>query len=146
MFAPAPDDINETHGRWLEREPGIFERADWDEDERRLVLSVRGRGVETSLTLAWVSVTEWRELLAEEGFAVRACTAGSTAAPGPATRTRSGFAVVTDHFLVVPRMGEISLLTGVCRTGSLNQSRSESLLGQVDELTGPQFQSQQRAR
>ena len=50
--------------------PGIFERADWDEDERRLVLSVRGRGAETSLSLAWVSVAEWRVLLAEEGFAV----------------------------------------------------------------------------
>ena len=60
----------ETHGRWLEREPGIFERADWDEDARRLVLSVRGRGAETSLSLAWVSVTEWRVLLAEEGFTV----------------------------------------------------------------------------
>ena len=70
VFAPAPDDISETHGRWLEREPGIFERAEWDEDERRLVLSVRGRGAETSLSLAWVSVTEWRVLLGEEGFTV----------------------------------------------------------------------------
>ena len=68
VFAPAPDDISETHGRWLEREPGIFERADWDEDARRLVLSVRGRGAETSLSLAWVSVTEWRVLLGEEGL------------------------------------------------------------------------------
>jgi len=70
VFAPAPDDISETHGRWIEREPGIFERADWDEDERRLVLSVRGRGAEASLSLAWVSVAEWRVLLAEEGFTV----------------------------------------------------------------------------
>jgi SAM-dependent methyltransferase len=70
VFAPAPDDISETHGRWLEREPGIFERADWDEDARRLVLSVRGRGAETSLSLAWVSVTEWRVMLDEEGFTV----------------------------------------------------------------------------
>ena len=68
VFAPAPDDITETHGRWIEREPGIFERADWDEDERRLVLSVRGRGAETSLSLAWVSVTEWRVLLGRGGL------------------------------------------------------------------------------
>ena len=27
----AREDIEETHGLWLEREPGIFERADWDE-------------------------------------------------------------------------------------------------------------------
>ena len=30
VFAPAADDIRDTHGRWLEREDGIFERADWD--------------------------------------------------------------------------------------------------------------------
>ena len=31
VFAPAEDDIADTHGRWLEREPGIWERADWNE-------------------------------------------------------------------------------------------------------------------
>ncbi len=35
VFCPGRDDIAETHGRWLEREPGIFERADWDERRRR---------------------------------------------------------------------------------------------------------------
>ena len=30
VFTPSREDIEETHGRWLEREPGIFERADWD--------------------------------------------------------------------------------------------------------------------
>ena len=33
VFWPGPEDIAETHGRWLEREPGIFERADWDETD-----------------------------------------------------------------------------------------------------------------
>jgi SAM-dependent methyltransferase len=70
VFAPAPDDVAETHGRWLEREPGIFERADWDEEARTLVLRVRGRGVAAELDLAWLSVAEWRTLLGEEGFAV----------------------------------------------------------------------------
>ena len=42
VFAPGADDIAETHGRWLEREPGIWERADWDERSRTLVLRVRG--------------------------------------------------------------------------------------------------------
>ena len=42
VFTPAPDDIAETNGRWLEREPGIWERADWDEEERRLTLTCRG--------------------------------------------------------------------------------------------------------
>jgi len=71
VFAPAPDDVADTHGRWLEREPGIFERADWDEESRTLVLRVRGRGTEASLDLAWLSVGEWRALLGEEGFDVQ---------------------------------------------------------------------------
>lgn len=72
VFAPAPDDIAETHGRWLQREPGIFERADWDEERQTLSLRVRGEGAETVLDLAWLTVAEWRTLLKEEGFAVRA--------------------------------------------------------------------------
>jgi hypothetical protein len=72
VFAPSAEDIAETDGRWLEREPGIFERADWDEDAQRLVLRVRGGGTETMLSLAWLGVDEWRQLLAEEGFEVEA--------------------------------------------------------------------------
>src|SRR5581483_9635854 len=34
VFTPAADDIADTHGRWLEREPGIWERADWNEHTR----------------------------------------------------------------------------------------------------------------
>jgi SAM-dependent methyltransferase len=70
VFSPGADDIAETHARWLEREPGIFERADWDEHRRTLVLRVRGEGVESELSLAWISISEWRELLGAEGFAV----------------------------------------------------------------------------
>jgi len=70
VFAPGRDDIEETHGRWLEREPGIFERADWDEGERTLTLSVR-RGEEAStMLLAWLSPAEWRQLLDRAGFDV----------------------------------------------------------------------------
>ena len=32
LRARRPTTSSETHGRWLEREPGIFERADWDEE------------------------------------------------------------------------------------------------------------------
>ncbi len=70
VFSPGADDIAETHARWLEREPGIFERADWDEQRRTLVLRVRGEGVESELSLAWISVPEWRELLGAEGFVI----------------------------------------------------------------------------
>jgi SAM-dependent methyltransferase len=70
VFAPGADDIAETHGQWYERGKGIFECAEWNEPDRTLVLHVRGMGVEQSLSLAWLSVPEWRVLLAEEGFVV----------------------------------------------------------------------------
>jgi SAM-dependent methyltransferase len=73
VFAPAQDDIDDTHGRWLEREPGIFERADWDTGTRTLTLSVRGPSGETTMTLAWLSPLEWRMLLDQSGFEVEAC-------------------------------------------------------------------------
>jgi SAM-dependent methyltransferase len=73
VFTPGREDIEETHGRWLEREPGIFERADWDERRRVLTLSLRGRSAETTMTLAWISQGEWHELLERAGFAVEAC-------------------------------------------------------------------------
>jgi SAM-dependent methyltransferase len=72
VFAPAPDDISETHGRWLEREPGIFERADWDEGARTLTLSVRSDGAMASFGLHWLSVPEWLRLLDVAGFAIEA--------------------------------------------------------------------------
>jgi SAM-dependent methyltransferase len=72
VFAPSPEDVEETHGRWLEREQGIFERADWDEGDRTLTLSVR-RGEEAStMRLAWLSPAEWRLLLDRAGFDVEA--------------------------------------------------------------------------
>jgi SAM-dependent methyltransferase len=70
VFSPSRDDIEETHGRWLEREPGIFERADWDSKTRTLILSVRGPGGESTMRLAWISLREWREVLGEAGFDV----------------------------------------------------------------------------
>ncbi len=70
VFAPLPDGIAETHGRWLEREPGIFERVEWDEERRTVVMRVRGPGAEAELSLAWLSVPEWSALLHEEGFTV----------------------------------------------------------------------------
>ena len=72
VFSPGKDDIEATHGRWLEREPGIFERADWDEGERTLTLSVRGGDATSTMTLAWLSPTEWRVLLDQAGFELEA--------------------------------------------------------------------------
>ena len=63
VFAPSREDIEETDGRWLEREPGIFERADWDEGSRTLSLSVRSDEAETTFGLHWLSAPEWLRLL-----------------------------------------------------------------------------------
>ena len=72
VFAPSREDIEETNGRWLEREPGIFERADWDEDSRTLSLSVRSDAAETTFGLHWLSAPEWFRLLDEAELAVEA--------------------------------------------------------------------------
>jgi SAM-dependent methyltransferase len=73
VFTPGARDIAETHGRWIEREPGIDERADWDERSRTLTLSVRGNGEQATLTLAWISPAEWAAALDRAGFEVEAC-------------------------------------------------------------------------
>ena len=73
VFTPSSEDIARTHERWLEREPGICERAVWDERQRTLTLTVRGENGETTMALAWLSPDEWRALLEDEGFEVEAC-------------------------------------------------------------------------
>jgi SAM-dependent methyltransferase len=73
VFTPGADDIAETHGRWLEREPGIFERADWDTSSRTLTLSVRDDERASTMTLAWLEPEEWHALLEKTGFEVLAC-------------------------------------------------------------------------
>jgi SAM-dependent methyltransferase len=72
VFTPARDDIEDTHGRWIEREPGIWERAEWDEVSRTLVLRLRTAEAESQMSLAWLTVPEWRVLLDQEGFVVDA--------------------------------------------------------------------------
>ena len=73
VFAPSPEDIEETHGRWIEREPGIDERADWDLVAQTLTLSVRGAQGASSMTLWWLEPPRWHALIAEAGLNVEAC-------------------------------------------------------------------------
>jgi SAM-dependent methyltransferase len=68
VFHPDRIDIEETHGRWLEREPGIWERARWDAGARELELAVRTDTAEAAMNLWWVDPPGWRRLLAEAGF------------------------------------------------------------------------------
>jgi hypothetical protein len=73
VFAPSQDDIEETHNRWIEREPGIDERAVWDLREQTLTLSVRGEQGASSMTLWWLEPARWNALLAEAGLEIEAC-------------------------------------------------------------------------
>jgi SAM-dependent methyltransferase len=73
VFTPGQADIDETHARWIEREPEIFEHADWDEESRSLSLSVRGPEGESTMTLAWISPPEWAELIRLAGLELVAC-------------------------------------------------------------------------
>ncbi len=73
VFHPDRLDIAETHDRWIEREAGIEERALWDEDARRLELTVRAGDVYAEMELWWVEPEGWRALLEAAGYeAVRA--------------------------------------------------------------------------
>ena len=72
VFAPSAEDIEQTDGRWIEREPEIFERADWDEDARTLRLSVRSGDSAVSFALHWLSAEEWDRLIHEAGFTLEA--------------------------------------------------------------------------
>jgi SAM-dependent methyltransferase len=73
VFAPSAEDIADTHGRWLEREPGIWEQAHWDLEHRVLTLRLRGSKAETSMRLSWLPAEEWRALLEQAGFEIDAC-------------------------------------------------------------------------
>jgi SAM-dependent methyltransferase len=73
VFAPGPEDIAETNGRWLEREDQIWEKAEWDEQARTLTLSVHGVDGAATMTLAWLSPDEWRDLIERAGLHVEAC-------------------------------------------------------------------------
>ena len=72
VFAPGADDVAETQGRWIEREPGIYERADWDTEAQILTLSVKDGRRESTMTLSWLEPARWQALLADAGFAVEA--------------------------------------------------------------------------
>ena len=72
VFAPSDEDIQATNGLWIERDPGIFERADWDETERTLTLSVRGGESASTMSLSWLSPPEWMELLERADFVLEA--------------------------------------------------------------------------
>jgi SAM-dependent methyltransferase len=87
VFHPARPDIEETHGRWIQREPGIHERAMWHPPQRRLELEVDAHGVLAAMELWWLPPQDWRRLLEEAGYDPISCYGwfdGRPPAPGDA--------------------------------------------------------------
>jgi SAM-dependent methyltransferase len=68
VFHPDEQDIADTHGLWLQRELGIYERALWDAERKRLDMTVRAHGVEAQMDLAWAEPDDWRRLIYRAGF------------------------------------------------------------------------------
>ena len=92
VFTPSAADIEETHGRWIEREPGIFERADWDEQAAHAdALRARpGRRDDDGARLA-LGAASGPTCFERAGFGVEACYGWFDRRPStPAARTRSG--------------------------------------------------------
>ena len=86
VFAPYRDDIEETHGRWIEREPGIFERADWDPEERTCS-SVRGEAGESTCGSPGSAPTSGARRSRRWASKSSGSTAGSTTGPSRGRRT-----------------------------------------------------------
>jgi SAM-dependent methyltransferase len=76
VFAPSPEDIEETHDRWIEREPGIWERARWNAADRTIELAVRVRGRIVTMWLEWLDADEWRDVIGRAGLRVVAAYSG----------------------------------------------------------------------
>jgi SAM-dependent methyltransferase len=70
VFEPSAADVRKTHDRWLEREPGIWERARWDVSTSSIELSVRARGRISTMRLEWRSADAWRALCEQAGLRV----------------------------------------------------------------------------
>jgi SAM-dependent methyltransferase len=68
VFHPDRRDIDDTDGRWLEREPGIMERADWHPADHSLTLRVRAGAREAGMRLWWLEPEGWARLLEQAGF------------------------------------------------------------------------------
>ncbi len=96
VFTPSREDVEETHGRWIEREPGIDERADWDLTAQTLTLSVRGQQGSSTMRSGGSSRHAGTRCSASPASRCSSATAGSTAGRSPAARTASGSRVEND--------------------------------------------------
>lgn len=92
VFAPTPEDIDATQGRWHHRDSGARERADWHRPDGTTHVEVEMRGRATTLVLHPIPADRWLALVAEAGFEV--ITAWGDFAGGPVREDGTGDLVV----------------------------------------------------
>lgn len=92
VFAPTPEDIEATQGRWHHRDSGARERADWHRADGTTRIDVEMRGRTTTLVLHPIPADRWLALAAEAGFEV--ITAWGDFAGGPVREDGTGDLVV----------------------------------------------------
>jgi SAM-dependent methyltransferase len=73
VFSPEPRHANENWGKWTERAPGVWDRSEFDWQQRIHTISVRTAGRVTTLRQYWIDREEWRTLLEAAGLRVTAC-------------------------------------------------------------------------
>jgi SAM-dependent methyltransferase len=72
-FAPWPEDTGSPADDWVERAPGILEQRRVDLERRIIDVTLRTSSGDAKLRLGWLERDEWRALLEETGFRIRAC-------------------------------------------------------------------------
>lgn len=92
VFAPTPEDIEATQGRWHHRDSGAKERADWHRADGTTRIEVEMRGRTTTLVLHPAPADHWLRLVDEAGFDV--ITAWGDFAGGPVRDDGTGDLVV----------------------------------------------------
>ncbi|MEY4226369.1 MAG: hypothetical protein RL190_1126 [Actinomycetota bacterium] len=81
VFAPTPEDIDATQGRWHHRDSGARERADWHRPDGTTHVEVEMRGRTTTLVLHPIPADRWLALVAEAGFEVMTAWGDFTGEP-----------------------------------------------------------------
>ncbi len=92
VFAPTPEDIDVTQGRWHHRDSGARERADWHRPDGTTHIEVEMRGRTTTLVLHPIPAERWLALVADADFEV--ITAWGDFAGGPVREDGTGDLVV----------------------------------------------------
>jgi SAM-dependent methyltransferase len=73
VFSPPADEGDPARSQWVERGPAVEERDEIDWTRRVVHVFLRTDIGTMELELAWLDRAEWRALLSETGFEVRAC-------------------------------------------------------------------------